>query len=226
MNIVIEDKPRSKKKEYTMIDDPKPANEIIDDITFDIETVIGWINTINKDLPNDIRSLIGRVKCNNTFHGLQIMKKISMINGLVLSDEFMLGVILHDVVKYKKKRKAIVSGIFDRYIGPGRWITVGDHGVDGGYLLSTMFNKCNTRKFGFVYMHAKDRPYQTDGRGWSDEEIAFFVIDDLIRDINKYKTKLPKDQYDKVRQYYQHPTKEMTRMVFNILRDYHQSKDN
>lgn len=217
-------KEKDPQKKYTKRDDPKPDIEVADDISFDIELVTNWVGKLNKDLTNDINRLIKNVKCDNTLHGLKILKKIISIDDLVLSDEFIYGVILHDVVKYKKREK-VINIIFNRYLGPGRWVSVKDHGINAGYLLSAIFGKVNIRLLNFVFMHTKDRPYELDPDSWNDHELAFFIFDDLIRDLNVYKIKLSKEEFEKVRSYYQHPKKNQTREVFNILKEYHQTKE-
>lgn len=208
-------------KHYTTIDDKKPDIEIVQDVVHDVELVIDWWYHSDKS-KDDITELMKNISCKNTLHGLQILKKIVSIDGIKVNDDFMFGVILHDVVKYKK-RVAVINGIMDHYLGVGRWVDTRDHGINAGYLLSAIFENLSIKTFNFVFMHAKDHPYQIDPDSWSDCELAFFIIDDLIRDVKKYKTKLNKSEFDIVHKYYQHPELSNTRIVFNILKECNQS---
>ena len=203
------------KKHYTSIDEKKPDNEVVADVVHDVELVIDWWYAQDK-CPSDIDRLIQEVNCKNTLHGMQILKKICSIDGITLNDDFMFGVILHDVVKYKK-RVGVINGIFTHYLGEGKWVDTGDHGINAGYLLTSLFDNSNIKRFNFVFMHAKNHPFKLNPDNWSDCEVAFFVFDDLIRDIKKYKTKLPKNQYEIIHNYFRNPILDDTRAVFNIL---------
>lgn len=215
-----------KNKTQPILLDEKPLNDIVDDIVHDITTAINWWYKSNKTF-DDLMVMFEQMRCKNTIHGLQIAKKMyqmNMVNGMcTLDDDLLFAVILHDVVKYKK-RDDVVQAICDKYIGQGRWVSSQDHGIDGGMVLSYILPNVDKSKFHFVYMHAKNKPFRTNSDNWNSYELQFFVMDDLIRDVKKYKRKTSKDQYEIIRNYFEKPSVKDTVRIFTMLQDINQHK--
>lgn len=188
-------------------------------VAYELLKITGDVNI--KSAPTE--KMMEECKCYTTMHGLKILKKLQAIDGL--SDyifrqyQYSMAVILHDVVKYKK-RPELTMRIMNLAFN-GCAAKFGDHGVDGGIFFHTYFDIAPSTDTRFMFLHAKKRPYSLDPEKIPLHWKAFFVFDDIIKDLDKFKFKMQSSNYEVLNKFYNCPKRTDISQAFSVLREHY-----
>mgnify|MGYP001040278582 CR=1 FL=1 len=165
--------------------------------------------------------------CNNTMHGYQIAKKIVTMGTSFGIDrnmylDFLVCVYLHDCVKYNQDE--VVRLIMDQVFGDGMRHGKNNHGVNAYLLITRLFHGISLDISYFLCIHTKKHPWKCNQKSMNLLWMAFFVLDDLIRGIDIYKLRMPRNDYDIVNKFLQRPRPSDILPAFNIMREYNLTK--
>lgn len=202
--------------ELTKIYDPKPSVEVFQDACNDIETVKEWYSIGDIKTAKSLRS---KIKCYNTSHGLDILLKMLAIDGLDVTLDQAVGIILHDVCKYKD-RSDVIELLMSHYLGRS-CDEIANHGINSAILILSAFPSIKCPDMLFVFRHAKKKPFKCDADKLTHFEKAFFIFDDVIKDINHFKHSAPKQAWTELNKFFNQPKLKMIDVIFELTKSLH-----